>query len=96
MYAVHRTKIESHETDFTTKLIPMQPSSQRSSALSGGQANTPLSHKPLDFTCTELDLSDSNGAFLFGNHPHATNTRLIFAPRHARCDGSNFGGRQMD
>ncbi len=52
-YAVHQTKIESYESDVTTTLIPMQPSAERNKT---GFA-TGLSSKPLDFTCTELDLS---------------------------------------
>ena len=60
---MHRTKIESHETEFTTTLVPMQPSSQRMNP----EANSPLPHKPLDFTCTELDLSQSTGT---STHPH--------------------------
>ena len=63
IYALHRTKIESHETEFTTTLVPMQPSSQRMNP----EANSPLPHKPLDFTCTELDLSQSTGT---STHPH--------------------------
>jgi hypothetical protein len=52
-YAVHQTKIESYESDVITKLIPMQPNDERNKT---GFA-TGLSFKPLDFTCTELDLS---------------------------------------
>ena len=69
LYAVHHTKIESHETNFTTMLTPMQPNKQRNSAVSGGQTNTPLSSKPFDFTCTELDISSFNGQFLFHIRP---------------------------
>jgi hypothetical protein len=64
VYAVHQTKIESSELDFSTTLIPMQPNKLRSHPVSGGQANTPLSSKPLDFHCTELDLSMCNGIAL--------------------------------
>ena len=55
VYAVRRFKIESFETDVTTRLTPMQPSSQRSRpVVDGFFANKP---RPVDFTCTELDLS---------------------------------------
>ena len=52
-YAVHQTKFESHESDFTTTLVPMQPNAER---IKTG-FTTGLSSKPLDFTCTEVDLS---------------------------------------
>ena len=61
LYAVHRTRIESHEADVNTTLIPMQPNKQRSYPVTGGQTNTPLPSPPLDFTCTEIDASMSNG-----------------------------------
>ena len=69
LYAVRQAKIESYETNFTTMLIPMQPNKQRNTAVSGGQANTPLSSKPLDFTCTELDTTSLNGQFFFHVRP---------------------------
>jgi len=72
IYAVHRTKIESHETEFTTTLVPMQPSSQRMNP----EANSPLSHKPLDVTCTELDLSHSTGT---STHPHPAPPRSLLS-----------------
>ena len=45
LYAVRRFKIQSHEVDSSVALTPMQPNSQRSKT------------HPLDFSCTELDLS---------------------------------------
>ena len=51
LYAVRRFKIQSHEVDATVALTPMQPNSQRNKT------------HPLDFSCTELDLSAlSSGA----------------------------------
>ncbi len=52
-YAVHQTKIEPYESDVTTTLIPMPPSAERNKT----GFTTALVSKPLDFTCTELDLS---------------------------------------
>ncbi len=55
LYAVRRVKIESYQNEVTTRLTPMQPSLQRSKAVFDGYfVGKP---KPLDFTCTELDLS---------------------------------------
>jgi hypothetical protein len=63
LYAVRRFKIQSHEVDSSVALTPMQPNSERNnndSFVDGFFANKP---KPLDFSCTELDLSAlSNGA----------------------------------
>ena len=81
LYAVHQTKIQSHETDFTTTLIPMQPNKQRSSPVSGGQASTPLPFKPLDFSCTELDISSFTGQF----PPHTRHQQRLMLPRFACC-----------
>ena len=69
VYAVHQTKIEPSELDFSTTLIPMQPNKLRSHPISGGQANTPLSSKPLDFHCTELDLSPYSVVLLVDCRP---------------------------
>jgi hypothetical protein len=55
LYSVRRVKIESYQTDVTTRLTPMQPSLQRSNSVTDGFfVGKP---KPLDFACTELDLS---------------------------------------
>ena len=55
VYAVNRHKIESFETDVTAGFMPMQPSAHRSiPVLNGFFVDKP---KPVDFTCTELDLS---------------------------------------
>ena len=75
IYAVHRTKIESHETEFTTTLVPMQPSGQRKNPYFP-QTSAPLPHKPLDFTCTELDLSQSTGT---STHPHPAPPRNLLS-----------------
>jgi hypothetical protein len=55
LYAVRRLKIESQEKDFTTRLIPMQPNVQRRSPVVDGIFVN--KSKPVDFTCTEFDLS---------------------------------------
>jgi len=55
LYAVRRFKIESYEIDATTRITPLQPSLQRSSPVVDGYfVGKP---KPVDFACTELDLS---------------------------------------
>ncbi len=55
LYAVRRLKIESHQTDVTTRLTPLQPSLRRSDAVVEGVfVGKP---KPLDFSCTEFDMS---------------------------------------
>jgi hypothetical protein len=61
LYAVRRFKIESFETDVTTRITPMQPDLQRSKPIIDGFfAGKP---KPLDFTCSEFDLpAIPNGA----------------------------------
>ena len=56
LYAVRRFKIESFETDVATRLTPMQPSSQRRKPVIDGFFTDKI-HRPVDFTCTELDLS---------------------------------------
>jgi hypothetical protein len=56
LYASRRFKIEAQEIDVTTRLTPLQPNSHRSNPVVDGYfVGKP---KPLDFTCTELDLSD--------------------------------------
>ncbi len=55
LYAIRRFKIESYQTDLTTRLTPMQPNLRRSNpVVDGFFVGKP---KPLDFSCTEFDLS---------------------------------------
>jgi hypothetical protein len=80
LYAVRRFKIESHDTHAATRLTPMQPSSLRSEiAVDGFFVGKP---RPVDFSCTELDLSSiPNGAphvlSLFLAHTRTRNTRAV-------------------
>jgi hypothetical protein len=61
LYAVRRFKIESYQTDVTTRLTPLQPSFRRSNPVFDGFFVGKA--KPLDFSCTEFDLSSiPNGA----------------------------------
>ncbi len=56
LYAVRRFKIESYQTDVTIRLTPLQPSLFRSNpVVDGFFVGKP---KPLDFSCSEFDLSD--------------------------------------
>ncbi len=59
LHAVRRFKIHSHDTDVTTRLTPMQPMFMRSESV--GHHNKwhsiGLDIKPVDFSCTELDLT---------------------------------------
>ena len=55
LHAIRRFKIEPYESDVTYRLTPMQPSLRRSDAVvEGFFVGKP---KPLDFSCTESDLS---------------------------------------
>ena len=61
-YAVHQTTIAPQDTDVSVSLIPMQPSRERKSSVkvrSFPFAGYPS--KPLDFRCTEIDMSAVNG-----------------------------------
>ncbi len=85
VYAVNRHKIESFETDVTAGLVPMQPSAHRSiPVINGFFVDKP---KPVDFTCTELDLSGmpfgtstssniADATARFASHSH-TGTRAV-------------------
>jgi hypothetical protein len=66
-YAVRQTKVEPFESNFSTTLVPMQPNAARGDAA----FSTRLSSKPLDFSCTELDLSAMEmGAPMTLHHTH--------------------------
>jgi hypothetical protein len=58
LHAVRRIQIESHDKAVTSVLTPMQPNLQRSKPVqqdvNGLFAASP---KPVDFSCTEIDLS---------------------------------------
>jgi hypothetical protein len=58
LYAVRRFKIQSHDVDTTVALTPMQPNAYGSNAVVDGYFTG--KHKPVDFTCTELDVSASS------------------------------------
>ncbi len=55
LYAARRHKIEPYETSRTTRFTHMQPSLQRS--YPNGLPHFADKPKPVDFSCTELDLS---------------------------------------
>jgi hypothetical protein len=59
LHAVRRVKIESHHTDVTTRLTPMQPMFMRSNSADHYNKwhSIGLDIKPVDFSCTELDLT---------------------------------------
>jgi hypothetical protein len=135
LYAVHVTKIAPHETNFKTKLFPMQPNRFRSRPLtiaphtSTTEAGIPtenhqttaehdattaaeipttsilsedhhstsppattaphslqwLSSAPLDFSCTEFDLSESNGTAALLNYNPASVSLIVRCLCWARC-----------
>jgi hypothetical protein len=63
LYAVRRFKIQSYEVHSSVVLTPMQPSIQRNNSNSLVDDFFANKTKPLDFSCTELDLSTlSSGA----------------------------------
>jgi len=74
LYAVRRFKIESYETDVTTRLTPLQPSLQRSNAVVEGYFVGKA--KPVDFACTELDLSAMPNGTKHSLPPAFAHTRL--------------------
>ena len=74
LYAVRRFKIESYETDVTTRLTPLQPSLQRSNAVVDGYFVGKA--KPVDFACTELDLSAMPNGTKHSLPPAFAHTRL--------------------
>jgi hypothetical protein len=74
LYAVRRFKIESYETDVTTRLTPLQPSLQRSNAVVDGYFVGKA--KPVDFACTELDLSAMPNGTRHSRPPAFAHTRL--------------------
>jgi hypothetical protein len=57
LYAVRRFKIESYQTDVTTRLTPLQPSLRRNNVVADGFFVGKA--KPIDFSCTEFDLSST-------------------------------------
>ena len=74
LYAVRRLKIESYETDVTTRLTPLQPSLQRSNIVVDGYfVGKP---KPVDFACTELDLSTMPNGTKHALKPVLAHTRV--------------------
>lgn len=74
LYAVRRFKIEPYETDVTTRLTPLQPSLQRSNAVVDGYFVGKA--KPVDFACTELDLSAMPNGTKHSRPPAFAHTRL--------------------
>jgi len=62
LHAVRRFKIEPHDTDVTTRLTPMQPMFMRSESVDHYNKwhSIGLHVKPIDFSCTELDLTYNN------------------------------------
>ena len=74
LYAIRRFKIESYETDVTTRLTPLQPSLQRSNAVVDGYFVGKA--KPVDFACTELDLSAMPNGTKHSLPPAFAHTRL--------------------
>lgn len=58
LHAVRRIQIESHDRVFTSVITPMQPNLQRSKpVLQDVNGLFAASPKPVDFSCTEIDLS---------------------------------------
>jgi hypothetical protein len=58
LHAVRRFKIESHEIDVTTRLTLMQPKFMRIESYHHNKwQSIGLDIKPVDFSCTELDLT---------------------------------------
>ena len=87
LHAVRRFKIESQDTDVTTRLTPMQPMFMRGESVDHHNKwhSIGLDIKPVDFSCTELDLTSM---------PNGTNSitcrafGLLPCCRHARSVGS--------
>jgi hypothetical protein len=63
LHAVRRFKIESHDTDVTTRLTPMQPMFMRNDSVDHHNKwrSIGIDIKPIDYSCTELDLMSTNG-----------------------------------
>jgi hypothetical protein len=64
VYAVRRFKVQPFQTHATARLAPMQPTSRRTAVVYGYYSNKP---KPLDFTCSEFDLSALPNGMIFYN-----------------------------
>ena len=80
LYAVRQFKIESYQTDVTTRLTPLQPSLRRSNAVvEGFFVSRP---KPVDFSCTEFDLSAIPNGTKFARPPIFSHEHL---QEHERC-----------
>ena len=62
LHAVRRFKIEPHDTDVTTRLTPMQPMFMRNESVDHYNKwhSIGLHVEPIDFSCTELDLTYNN------------------------------------
>jgi hypothetical protein len=85
LHAVRRFKIESHDTDVTKRLTPLQPMFMRSKSATpyNKWQSIGLDIKPVDFSCSELDLTsmpigtNSTTCRAFGLSPYCRHARSV-------------------